>query len=35
MIVVKVGGSLGIDYDAISRDIAELWKDGQKLVLVH
>ncbi len=35
MIVVKVGGSLGIDYDAISRDIAGLWKDGQKLVLVH
>ncbi len=35
MIIVKVGGSLGIDYDAISRDIAELWQAGQKLILVH
>ena len=35
MIVVKVGGSLGIDYDAISRDVAELWKAGQRLILVH
>ncbi len=35
MIIVKVGGSLGIDYDAISRDIAELWQVGQKLILVH
>ena len=35
MIVVKVGGSLGIDYDALSRDVAELWQAGQKLVLVH
>lgn len=35
MIVVKVGGSAGIDYDAVCADIAELWKAGQKLVLVH
>ena len=35
MIVVKVGGSLGIDYDALCQDVAELWQDGQKLVLVH
>ncbi|MBB6099092.1 acetylglutamate/LysW-gamma-L-alpha-aminoadipate kinase [Deinobacterium chartae] len=35
MIVVKVGGSLGIDYDALCADIAELWKAGQRLVLVH
>ncbi len=35
MIVVKVGGSLGIDYDALCEDIAALWKQGQKLILVH
>ena len=35
MIVVKVGGSLGIDYDALCKDVASLWKEGQKLVLVH
>ncbi|CAN5832146.1 [LysW]-aminoadipate kinase [soil metagenome] len=35
MIVVKVGGSLGIDYDALCADVAELWKAGRKLVLVH
>jgi acetylglutamate/LysW-gamma-L-alpha-aminoadipate kinase len=35
MIVVKVGGSAGIDYDALCADVAELWKQGQKMVLVH
>jgi [amino group carrier protein]-L-2-aminoadipate 6-kinase len=35
MIIVKVGGSAGIDYDALCADVAELWKGGQKLVLVH
>ncbi len=35
MIVVKVGGSAGINYDALCADVAELWKQGQKLVLVH
>jgi [amino group carrier protein]-L-2-aminoadipate 6-kinase len=35
MIIVKVGGSLGIDYDAVCADIAELWKSGQRLILVH
>ena len=35
MIVVKVGGSLGIDYDALCDDVVDLWKAGQKLVLVH
>jgi [amino group carrier protein]-L-2-aminoadipate 6-kinase len=35
MIVVKVGGSAGINYDALCTDVAELWKQGQKLVLVH
>lgn len=35
MIVVKVGGSEGIDYDAVCDDIAALLAEGQRLVLVH
>ncbi|MEZ4630451.1 MAG: [LysW]-aminoadipate kinase [Deinococcales bacterium] len=35
MIIVKVGGSLGIDYDALCQDAAELFKAGQKLIIVH
>lgn len=35
MIVVKVGGAAGIDYDALCEDVAALWRAGQKLVLVH
>ena len=35
MIVVKVGGSAGIDYDLLCEDAAALWKEGQRLVLVH
>ena len=34
-IIVKVGGSAGIDYNAVCADIAALWKAGQRLVLVH
>jgi len=35
MIVVKVGGSAGIDYDAVCVDLAQLWHGGQKFILVH
>ncbi len=35
LIVVKVGGSEGIDYDAVCDDIASLHQAGRKLVLVH
>lgn len=35
MIIVKVGGGVGIDYDALCADIAALWRAGQRLVLVH
>ncbi|AAF10984.1 N-acetylglutamate kinase [Deinococcus radiodurans R1 = ATCC 13939 = DSM 20539] len=35
MIVVKVGGSDGIDYDAVCADLAERWQAGEKLILVH
>lgn len=35
MIVVKVGGSLGIDYDALCDDVAALHSAGEKLIVVH
>ncbi len=35
MIVVKVGGSEGVDLDRVCRDVASLVADGQRLVLVH
>jgi acetylglutamate/LysW-gamma-L-alpha-aminoadipate kinase len=35
VIVVKVGGSLGINYDSVCADFASLIKDGHKAVLVH
>src|SRR3712207_1416429 len=35
MIVVKVGGGAGIDYDALCDNIAELWREGRRLVLIH
>ena len=35
MIVIKVGGSRGIDYDAVCADLAELHADGVPALLVH
>lgn len=35
MIVVKVGGSEGIDYQATCADVAQIFKSGQPLILVH
>jgi len=35
MIVVKIGGAKGIDYDLVADDIAELVKAGQSMVVVH
>ncbi|HEX9372883.1 MAG TPA: [LysW]-aminoadipate kinase, partial [Roseiflexaceae bacterium] len=35
MIVVKVGGGAGIDYDALCADTADLWQAGRRLVLLH
>ena len=35
VIVVKVGGAVGIDYDALCDDVADLWHGGGDLVLVH
>ena len=35
IIVVKLGGTEGVDFSAICNDAAELLKKGQKLVFVH
>ncbi|MDM7323895.1 MAG: [LysW]-aminoadipate kinase [Thermus sp.] len=35
MIVVKVGGAEGINYEAVAQDAASLWKEGVRLLLVH
>lgn len=35
MIVIKVGGSEGIDYDAVCADVADLVDAGQQLILIH
>jgi acetylglutamate/LysW-gamma-L-alpha-aminoadipate kinase len=35
VIVVKVGGSEGINLDAVCRDIASLVQEGERVVLVH
>ncbi|MDX1522741.1 MAG: [LysW]-aminoadipate kinase [Anaerolineae bacterium] len=35
MIILKIGGSEGIDYDLIVDDVAELVKEGQPLILIH
>ena len=35
MIVLKIGGSEGIDYDLIADDVAALVKEGQLLIVIH
>lgn len=35
MIVVKVGGSKGINLEAVTADLAELHRNGEKIILVH
>ena len=35
MIVIKIGGGEGIDYDAVCDDVAQLMAEGQRLALVH
>jgi acetylglutamate/LysW-gamma-L-alpha-aminoadipate kinase len=35
MVVLKIGGSEGINYDFIADDIAALIKEGQPLIVVH
>jgi acetylglutamate/LysW-gamma-L-alpha-aminoadipate kinase len=35
MLVIKVGGSRGINLDCVCSDAASLWKEGERLILVH
>lgn len=35
MIIVKVGGSEGVDLDAVCTDVAQLVSEGRRLLLVH
>jgi len=35
MIVIKVGGSEGIDYDTVCADVVELVEQGSQIVLIH
>ncbi len=35
MIIIKIGGGEGINYDAVCDDIAHLWQEGQQLILIH
>lgn len=35
MLVVKIGGAAGVNFDSICEDTAELTRQGQKVVLVH
>jgi acetylglutamate/LysW-gamma-L-alpha-aminoadipate kinase len=35
MIVIKVGGGSGMDYDALCADLAGRWLAGERLALVH
>ena len=35
IIVVKLGGTEGVDFSAICKDVAELLKQGKQLVLIH
>lgn len=35
MIVVKVGGGEGIDLPAVCRDVAEVFRSGERIILLH
>lgn len=35
MIVIKVGGSVGINVDAVCDDLAQVIKSGQRIILIH
>lgn len=35
LIVVKIGGTEGVDFSAICEDVAEMSQNGQKIILVH
>lgn len=35
MLVVKIGGAANVDMDTVCADLARLWHDGQRMVVVH
>src|SRR5205809_1721103 len=35
MIVIKIGGTSGVNFDSVTRDIAEHVKNGHRMALVH
>jgi acetylglutamate/LysW-gamma-L-alpha-aminoadipate kinase len=35
MYVIKMGGAAGVDMDVLCEDVAALWRDRQRMVLVH
>ncbi len=35
ILVIKIGGGQDLDHEAIARDIASLWREGQRMVVVH
>jgi [amino group carrier protein]-L-2-aminoadipate 6-kinase len=35
LLVVKVGGAEGVDLDAVCDDLAAIWREGARFVLVH
>jgi acetylglutamate/LysW-gamma-L-alpha-aminoadipate kinase len=35
MLVIKIGGSEGINYDTICDDLAKLWQCGRRLIVIH
>ncbi len=35
MIVVKIGGSRGVNLENVVKDITRIWKGGEKMVVVH
>ncbi len=34
-IVIKIGGTAGLSHSAICEDLARLWQDGERMVVVH
>jgi len=35
VIVIKVGGGEGNALEAVADDVASMWKEGERFVLVH
>ena len=35
MLVIKIGGSQGVNLDAVCSDVADLISQGQKVIVVH